>query len=62
MEAPEEATPAVTEAGATGEGAAATATTVAATTGKETAASAPQKSVPYLDVIPLLYIKNHSRG
>ena len=59
MEAPEEATPVAT-AGTTGGGAAAT--TATTTTTATAAASAPQKSVPYLDVIPLLYIKNHSRG
>ena len=57
MEAPEEATPVATT-GTTGGGAAATTTTTTATA----TANAPQKSVPYLDVIPLLYIKNHSRG
>ena len=58
MEAPEEATPVAT-AGTTGGGAAAATTT---TTTATATANAPQKSVPYLDVIPLLYIKNHSRG
>lgn len=57
MEAPEEATPVAT-AGTTGDGTAATTTKTTATA----TANAPQKSVPYLDVIPLLYIKNHSRG